>query len=378
MIRLLAVACAASLIAACADEGAPEASRQETIVDGEVTSGLDAVVAVAPQRIGCDEPRTILCSGTLVAPDAVLSAAHCFSSRRPGLAYEVVVGDAIDDDDAFAVVEVATHPDFDAETRANDVAILWLERPVPGVTPEALPAVDAPDLAIDAPVDLAGFGATAAGAPPDGLKRVGVGVVGEVDAGAVRVDPDPSVSCVGDSGGPLFTSSGQLVGVASSGDTGCRETSVYTLVAPTMATFIEPTLSMGPMERPADHDSCGQACASDHECAVGFVCLPAPEGTTFRCALPGQEAGELTDACTNDAICTSGLCASNALGGCQCYEPCVAPAPESSSGCSLRRGANATSPAWWVALALLVVRSRRTARPPAGRQSPFRSRHQRG
>ena len=101
------------------------------------------------------------------------------------------------------MVEVRTHPDFDAETRENDVAILWLARPANGVSPAVLPEADSALPELGDRVTLAGFGATSAGSTPDGLKRMGVGKVAEVRAGVVTVNPDPSVSCVGDSGGPL-------------------------------------------------------------------------------------------------------------------------------------------------------------------------------
>ena len=202
MIRVIAGLALAMHLPACVavPPGADEA--RAAIVDGEVTSELGAVVAIAPRRVGCGDSADVLCSGTLVtsnttlgdAADTVLSAAHCFDSTRPGLAYEVFLGEAVDQHArAIPVVEVRTHPDFDAETRENDVAILWLERPANGVSPEVLPEADSALPELGDRVTLAGFGATSAGSRPDGLKRMGIGRVDEVRA--ARGDGEPGSFC---------------------------------------------------------------------------------------------------------------------------------------------------------------------------------------
>lgn len=362
-LALLLPACVAAPLGADEDRAA--------IVDGEVTSELGAVVAIAPRRVGCGDPAEVLCSGTLVTSntalsqvaDAVVSAAHCFDSMRPGLAYEVFVGEAVGPDAlAIPVVEVRTHPDFDAETRENDIAVLWLERPANGVSPELLPETESALPELGERVKLAGFGATSAGSAPDGLKRTGIGQVAEVGAGVVTVSPDPSVSCVGDSGGPLFTDTGALLGVASSGDPGCTETSVYALIAPTISGFVDPVLSAGPVERPPRIDSCGAGCMMDADCPTGFVCVPGQQSADFECVLPGQDAGRLTEACTDDGGCGGGFCA---VAGkdldCKCYEPCDSAAPaDASKGCSVAHAARTAAPTWLLALLLWIgVRSRR-------------------
>ncbi len=357
MSQLAAAIAAAMIVPACVaaplDEDA-HAQRLE-IVDGELTVELDAVVAIGPRRIRCGDSATVLCSGSLIARDAVLSAAHCFDSMRPGLAYEVFLGDAVGPDaEGISVLEVISHPEFDANTRQNDVAILWLARPAEGVSPEILPESLTTPPGLDDRVTLAGFGATTAGAVPDGLKRKGIGKVAELRAGVVAVSPDPSVSCVGDSGGPLFNEAGSLVGVASSGDTGCSETSVYALIAPTVEGFIDPILEMGPADRPPSSESCGGVCILDSDCPIDLVCVPGPEGPDFRCALPGQEAGVFTQACADDGSCQTGLCArTTKVAGCECYELCASElSSNSNSGCAVQRANEGGASIWLISLLL--------------------------
>lgn len=342
----LAVAATLLLVSCAAPPGELEALGA-AIVDGELSEQPGSVVAIAPQRVHCGDEPTVLCSGTLIAPDAVLSAAHCFGSMRPGLAYEVFVGASLGPDaHAVPVLEVITDPRFDPQSRQNDLAVLWLAEPVEGIQPEPLPDPSASPPVLDDRVTLAGFGATSAGTAPDGSKRLGRGRVGDVRPGVVAVDPDPSVSCVGDSGGPLFNEGSELIGVASSGDTGCSETSVYALIAPAVTGFVETVLNMGPVDRPPARDVCTGRCVEDTDCSAGFVCIPDLASNEFRCALPGQEPGTLVGACSGDSKCAQGFCATSPSASvCQCYDPCKAEPPSkpskpsaSSTGCTVRHG----------------------------------------
>ena len=154
-----------------------------------------------------------------------------------------------------------------------------------------------------------------------------------------------------------------LVGVASSGDTGCRVNSVYARVAPAVAGFIEPTLAIGPLERPPAGNTCGGTCMFDADCPDGLVCVPNPSGEVFSCALPGEAAGAFGEACTIEGACSEGFCAeTGAEDACRCYVPCGS-AP--SSGGGGRRGCSAApglapSGAWLLAfLALAWARRRR-------------------
>ncbi len=83
------------------------------------------------------------CTGTLIARDIVLTAAHCAVSKATGKPYapgEVTFRAGLSDGEALAerkVIQIATHPDFVANAPVSaprvriDVALMRLEEPIP-------------------------------------------------------------------------------------------------------------------------------------------------------------------------------------------------------------------------------------------------------
>jgi MYXO-CTERM domain-containing protein len=184
------------------------------------------------------------CTGVLVAPDVVLTAAHCID----GSLNEVLLGvnDLRHQGERIRVMRRVPYPDW---SRSYDIGVLVLER-ASNVTPRAL-AVDCiePYVQNSAPVAIVGYGAVnSSGTQYDdrmmeaetiitdlGCLASGRGCVnairpdGELGAGGMGID-----SCLGDSGGPLYllTDRGPfLVGLTSRGYTGstttCSEGGIY-------------------------------------------------------------------------------------------------------------------------------------------------------
>ena len=158
--------------------------------------------------------RGNFCTGALIAPKVVLSAAHCV---QPGAEYKIVEYGADRQPKLQDVKSVAVHPAFRMEAmlahRATaDVALLQLAAPVAGKTPSAVGMPNIP-IMVGSRFTIAGVGVTVRGDGKSGgtIRAAGLVATGKPGTLQIRlVDPvgqgtrDGMGACTGDSGAPAF------------------------------------------------------------------------------------------------------------------------------------------------------------------------------
>ncbi len=167
------------------------------------------------------DARGDLCSGTALARDLVLTAAHCVTASIDYQVKPFQTGQPI------AVRSIARHPGFDfgsyAASRATaDVALLKLAAPLPDII---APAQLAPPRRVAAgeTLTIAGFGVTLAGTAR-GLgqpRMASLIVTGSPGSLQIRLFDNATRNlraglggCTGDSGAPAFDG-GKVIGVVS-------------------------------------------------------------------------------------------------------------------------------------------------------------------
>jgi secreted trypsin-like serine protease len=158
--------------------------------------------------------RGNFCTGALIAPDLVLTVAHCVQA---GAVYKIVEYGANRQPQLRDVKNVATHPSFNmqammAHRATADVALLQLKAAPKGKTATVL---DAPRLPIFAGsrFTIAGVGVAVRGEGKSGgtIRVASLVATGEPGSLQIRlVDPvaqgtrNGLGACTGDSGGPVF------------------------------------------------------------------------------------------------------------------------------------------------------------------------------
>jgi len=200
----------------------------QSIIGGETANPADYPSVVALE----DGPGDWFCTGTLIAPSWVLTAAHCVDGETATTMHIRFDDPDVNDGPGGTVVAVASihaHPDFNYDLWDNDVALVELITPVTDRTPTAIArdAIPAGTQVLDV-----GYGVVDNNDNGGGLLRkvakVTADCAGANDPGISNDNllcmdaSDGRGSCFGDSGGPTFaTIAGtQVVAGVTSGGTG--------------------------------------------------------------------------------------------------------------------------------------------------------------
>jgi len=220
---------------------APGSSPSHAVVGGErmkysmmMTRYVVGITYTGP------DGRAKQCTGGIIGPQTVLTAAHCVSKNLSTM--HVVVGDIIFHKDAVAAIPVVAariHPKYEQSLNdwdnAYDLAVIKTRDPLPASSRHLqLAAANFPIKQIPS-VYVIGFGITGwnkkGEAINDGTVNAAIAkrLDGDADDKFIKLDQKSGVGvCIGDSGGPMVVENADgfiVMGVASTVYNGDEKTS---------------------------------------------------------------------------------------------------------------------------------------------------------
>jgi V8-like Glu-specific endopeptidase len=237
----LAVVTAAALTAV-----SPAAAITNGSADGNGHPNVGGLVSPTQYSDG----TWIYCSGTLISPTVVLTAAHCAEDgERVGVTFDTdyVAGDKV----YYGTFEA--DPLYNkSQSDPHDIAVVVLDKAVRGITPAKLPTANSlSNLSGSQKFTSVGYGAYEVTNEPGGhqylyndVRMVATGTLNSTNQSWLRISMNPSTgnggTCYGDSGGPNFLGTTQIVAaITITGDAVCRSTNVvYRLDTQSARTFL--------------------------------------------------------------------------------------------------------------------------------------------
>lgn len=230
----------------------------EESFDDKIVGGRPAAITDHPHQMSFRWHRRHLCGASVISPTRGLTSARCVALGAPAAEYTVLAGTSVHsgnpNEQIRTLNRLLRHPQYDVNSRRNDVALLFWQQPLTlgaNVRAIALPQQGAP-VQYGQNCNVTGWGISREGGPNS--PRLLVATIPTMTAAACNqafggsfIQPTQLCAgtpaggvgaCQGDSGGAL-TINGVQIGIAS-WSRGCgrpRLPGVYTRVA-SFATWI--------------------------------------------------------------------------------------------------------------------------------------------
>ena len=368
MKRLLGL-CGVCALAACSAPASID-SVSQGIINGTDDTGDPGVVMVLAQVP--NSMNASLCTGEVVSPHVVLTAAHCVDPATVGAGAQFVVftGQILSmtspKSDFLTVQETHFNSSFNSSSpqNGNDVGVVILASPTT-IAPLPYNRAPLPQSMVGGAMRIIGYGITSASdttGTSAGTRRTAPDTLAALDKQFVYLQDGSHGICEGDSGGPaLMTIGGEerIVGVTSFGYNGCPTTGPsaggQTAYAgndtriDAYSDFIDQWVLM--FDPPAKGP--GAMCTSDSDCtpraceqtSVGKICVQSCDPAAMPSTCP---AGTMCTDVDGTNICATPMSSKGGKGG----------------GCAIGgAGAPAGGALLLALLAVAALLSRRRAEP---------------
>ena len=327
IVQIIILGLVMTAMSGCSSDSDSYGAMHLPILNGTRVTGDEHLAVVGLVQELNENDYVEFCTGTLISPDYVLTAAHCVADCDDGsepvenVRWRMRVGVGQSVFTYRKVVEISEyhiHPGYICkdENILNDIAVLKLSEPVTSdVAPNALPMGKALDLTADdidsedgVLVNVFGFGRTGADnplstgskyvkqsrifarCPKDGALSAHCNEERTKQKGMLYFDASEGGTCLGDSGGPaIWTHRGLdfVVGVTSYGYPDCKFVNADAIVSeyePFISQFV-PVLQSWPEEicnNEKDDDGDGLSDCEDDDCRDREECIsstdtPEPE-----------------------------------------------------------------------------------------------------